>query len=324
MFRNKLIAATAVLVSGLVMVDAALAQNFPSRRITFFVGYAPGGTADTAARLVAEGMKDNLGQAIVIENRPAAGGQVAFEAIKNAPADGYTIGLGTVGLTTLKFFSKDYTIDPLKDFTYLGNGVSSLKGLALVASAGAPYKTLAEFLAYARANPGKVNFGSYGSSGVLEDGSFTHAAGIEVTLVRYNGNSPMETALAAGEVGAAIDSISSAKATLDSGRTRLLAVASRERDADYPNVPTFLEAKVPYEVPNFWLGVIGPAGMPPEVVKRLNEAIYAAGRQPELAKRLVGFAMRPSPSSPDEFRSLVAREDERLTTIAKQIGMKPQ
>lgn len=312
------------LLAGLALTGSALAQDFPSRRITLMVGYSAGGPADLAARVIADKLRDRFNQPVIIENRPAGAAQASFDATKSAAPDGYVLGLGTLGMITLKLTSKAYTIDPLKDFTYVGQFSSASLPLMLFASANAPFKTAAEFVAYARANPGKMNFGTYATSGELELSTLMVAANVSITKVPYKGSAPMQIALGAGEIDAVIDNFPSAKTHVDAGRARLLAVGSRERLPDFPNVPSISEAVPGYEIAPFWLGLIGPANLPGDIVNRLNEAINTAMRQPDAASRLAPLGQKPAPGSPAEFRALVTRENDRLTKAASMIGLQPQ
>jgi tripartite-type tricarboxylate transporter receptor subunit TctC len=302
----------------------AAAQDYPSRRITLLVGYSAGGPVDVAARLVAEKLKDRFGQPVIVENRIGGGPLLSFESVKNAAPDGYTLAIATPGVVTLKFTSKAYTLDPLRDFSYVSQITTNVTPLMLFAPANAPYRTLAEFVAYARANPGKVNFGTAGTSLELEVGLLSQLGGFKVTVVPYKGSAPLHIAMAAGEIGAAIDSYGTARPNIEAGRTRVLAVGSKERVAALPEVPSISEAVPGYEAFTNWFGILAPAGMPQEISNRISEAVGAALRQPDVPARLESINLKPAWSRPNEFHALVTRDYERVAKAASLIGLQPQ
>ena len=304
--------------------QGSLAADYPSRQTTLIVGYAAGGATDLASRLLADKLKVALGQPVVVENRPGAAGHLSFTAAKDAQPDGYTLAVATPAIVALKITSKAYTLDPAKDFTYVAQFVTAADPLLLVARTSAPYKTLGEFVSYARANPGKINFGAVGGVPDLEVSGFAHAAGITVTTVPYKGSAPQQQALAAGEVDVAYDAIVSAKPNLDSNRIRTLAVIGKQRDPAFPGTPTITEVVPGYSRPPFFFGLIGPANLPREVVARLNDGIRKSMNQPDISSRLAPMGMKGEVGSPDDFRALVNGELDRISKIAKLIGMEPQ
>ena len=318
--------AVALLAPLAVFSQSASAQGtgYPSRPVTLLVGYAAGGATDLATRLLADKLKTLLGQPVVVENRPGAGGHLSFTAAKDSAPDGYLLAVATPATIALKVTSKDYTLDPIKDFTYVAQFVTASNPLLLVAPTSVAYKTLGEFIAYARANPGSVNFATLGGQTDLDVASFAYAAGIKITMVRYKGSTPQQQALATGEVGVAYDSIGAAKPNLDGNRIRILAVTAAKRDPGLPDAPAITEAVPGFWIPPFWFGLIGPTNMPRAVVSRLNEATKSAMAQPDINPRLAPMGMKAEVGSSDEFRTFALGELDRLVKAAKLIGMEPQ
>jgi tripartite-type tricarboxylate transporter receptor subunit TctC len=313
-----------VLAAALVAAAAPFAQaaDYPSKQITLIVGAPPGGPFDLTARLLGDKLKDRFNQPVVIENRPGVAGQVAFEAINKAPPDGYTIAMGATGLIILKFMLKSYTIDPVDGYTHIVN--ISGAPLVLTVNAAQPYKTLAEFLSYAKANPGKVNFGTLGGALDLDIGIFQSLTGTKLTTVQYKGTAAQQQAVATGEVGAAFDNFLAAKPFVEAGKTRVLAVVHSKRFPMFGDIPAIGE-----QVPNFegtvnWFSVIGPPKMPREIVTTLNQALNAVIQSPDLKKRLNDGGQEVLGGTPEALRTLVARETERMTRAAKLVGMQPQ
>jgi tripartite-type tricarboxylate transporter receptor subunit TctC len=326
-FKPAIVCLASVLTAVLALLiglDPAAAQDFPARRITLLVGYAAGGPTDVVARVVADKLGSRVHQPVVVENRIGGGPLLSFESVKAAQADGYTLAMATAGLVSLKFTSKAYTLDPLKDFSYVIQLTAEQYPLLLLSSAGAPFKTLADFIAYARSSPGKINFGSAGTSLDLDIGLLASMASFKVTVVPYKGSSPQQFALATGEVDAAIDGYGLSKANLEAGKIRLLAVGSPQRIPPFPDTPAIAEAVPGYVTSRGWLGIIGPAGLPSDILARLNEGFRAAVRDPDQHSRLNTVGVEPVGGTPAEFRTWVERELDRLGQAANVIGMKPQ
>ncbi len=303
-------------------VAPVLAQDFPNKRITLVIGVTPGGPQDTVARLVSDRMKDSLGVPIVVENRPGVGGVLAFEAVRVAQPDGYTLTVSHSGIASAKFLVKSFTADPVKDFTHIGQ--MTMVPLALVVNAAAPYKTLAEFLAYARANPGKINMGNLSGQYALDIALLQSMANIDVTAVMYAGTAQLEPALASNEVTVAMDIYSGAKPFAEQGRTRFIGVGSLKRFGLLPDIPAIAEAVPGYEATTTWHGLSGPAGIPPAVAARLGNAMRAALQSPDLRKRLNDAGFEVIGGSAEELRGLIGRDLERAGNAAKLAGVKPQ
>ena len=304
---------------------SSLAQDYPSRRVTLLVGYSAGGPVDVAARLLAERLRDSLNQPVIVENRIGGGPLLSFESVKNAAPDGYTLAIATPGIVTLKFTSKAYTLDPLNDFSYIAHLTGNVYPLVLIGSTRAPYRTLAEFVSYARANPGKVSFGTAGTSVEIEIGRMAQIGNFKVTLIPYKGSAPLQLDLAAGELGASLDGYGPSRPGIDAGKTRVLGVGSRERVPELRDVPAIGEVLPGYEVFTNWFGLIGPAGMPAELVNRINESVGAVLRRPDLPARLEPIGLKPAPpGSAPAFRALVSSNYEQFGKAAALIGLQPQ
>jgi len=304
---------------------SSAAQDWPSHRITLLVGYAAGGPVDIAARLFAERLRDSLGQPVVVENRIGGGPLLSFESVRNAAPDGYTLAVATPGIATLKFTSKAYTLDPLKDFTYIAHITGNLRPPMLIGSTKAPFQTLAEFVAYARANPGKVSFGTAGTSFEVEIGKMSQIGNFKVTLIPYKGSAPQEVDLAAGEISAALDGYEVAKPNIDAGKTRVLGVGSRERAPELRDVPAIGEVLPGYEMFTNWFGLVGPPGMQPELVNRINEAVAVVLKRSDLPAKLEVMGLKPAPpTSAQAFRAMVLSDYDRFGKAAASIGLQPQ
>lgn len=314
----------ASLMAGAALTAAlpASAQQFPNRQITILVGAPPGGPFDLTARLIGDKLNAQFKVPVVIDNRPGVGGQLSFEALRKSPADGYTLAMGATGLIVLKFMLKSYTLDPVNDFTH----IIQVSGAPLVLTANAqqPYKTLAEFISYAKANPGKINFGTLGAALDMDIGVFEQLTGIKLTTVQYKGTAAEQQAVAAGEIGAAFDNFLAAQPFVQAGKTRVLAVVHSKRFPMFGDIPAIGEQVPGFEGTVNWFSVVGPPGMPRDVVMSLNQAINAGIRQPDLKKRLNDGGQEVVGGTPEAIRDLVARETERMTRAAKLIGMQPQ
>jgi tripartite-type tricarboxylate transporter receptor subunit TctC len=312
-------------LAALLLSASCFAQDWPSHRILLLVGYAAGGPVDIAARLFAERLRDTLNQPLVVENRIGGGPLLSFESVKNAAPDGYTLAVATPGIATLKFTSKAYTLDPLRDFTYIAHITGNLHPPMLIGSTKAPYRTLAEFVSYARTNPGKVSFGTAGTSFEVEIGKMSQIGNFKVTIIPYKGSAPQEVDLAAGEIGAALDSYEVAKPNIDAGKTRVLGVGSRERVPELRDVPAITEVLPGYEMFVNWFGLVGPAGMPADLVNRINDAVAVVLKRPDLPAKLEAIGLKPAPpASAQTFRAMVQADYERFGKAAASIGLQPQ
>jgi tripartite-type tricarboxylate transporter receptor subunit TctC len=313
---------TAVAALGLAVPTPAPAQTFPTKPIRIVVGFLPGGPADVMARLLAPKMSLALGQGVVVDNRPGAGGTIAARAVSESEADGHVLLLGnTSTLVISPLIYKNIGYDPLKGFSPIARiGVTSN---VMVANPKAPFKTVQELIAYAKANPGKLNYSSagIGTPPHLIGEMFKHRAGIDVVHIPYKGGGPSIQAAIAGETQYSFENSAIALQQVEGGTLRALAVTSEGRSAQAPNVPTMIESGLPDFVSVSFTGMVGPAGMPAAVVTRLNAVVNEALKSPEIAAVLKKQAVEVQNTTPAEFAAFLAKELARLGPVVKQAGI---
>src|SRR4051812_1961820 len=293
---------------------AAQAQvdAYPSKPVKILVPYAPGGATDIIARIVAARLTESLGQSFIVENRPGATGNVALEAVAKAPADGYTLFVGNVSTNTINenTFAHQLTIKPSRDLV----GIAKLVEIPhiIAASAAFPANTLPEFIAEAKKNPGKINYGSagIGSYPHLDMEKFEKAAGIQLTHIPYkDGAAKMVPSLLGNEIQVAFINLGSTLAHVKSGRMKALATAAPRRLAELPDVPTLTELGFAGIGTNAWQGMFAPAATPKPVVDKIYKAVAAVLTKPEMRESLAKQMMTVELSgSPQEFTELVRKE----------------
>ena len=313
------------LVATLVFCAAAtaFAQPYPSKPIHLIVPFPPGGGNDTVARALAQQLGPDLGQPVVIDNRPGAGGSVGAELAARAPADGYTLFLGGVGSHAVNpNLHAKLPYDAVKDFAPITLVASAPS--VLVVNPGVPARTIDEFTAFARANPGKLNYASNGngSAAQLAAAMYESMAGVKMVHVPYKGIAPAMTDLMSGEVQLMFGTIVALVPHIQSGKLRALAVTSTKRSALLPEVPTLAESGLPEYQAGSWYGILAPAGTPREVIERLHGAIVKALRQPEVAKRLAAEGAEVIGSTPDEFGAHLKAEIARVGKVVRAAGIR--
>ena len=283
-----------------LFASSALAQSYPSKPIRFVVGFPPGGSADPTARIVGAALAEQLGQPVVVENRPGGDSAIGAEYVSRQAPDGYTLFFGSnSAMTAAVALKKAPLYDPLKDFTPLG-----LVGRATFffdVPATEPAKTLQEFISYARANPGKLNYGTGNPLSILSNVQILNAAGIDMVHVPYKGEGPLTPDLVAGRVQSAILSNPAGIELVKSGRLRALAVLADQRSALLPEVPTFAEAGLPQVTVRQWAGVYGPPKMPREIVERLNKEVTAVVKRPDVVAKLQSYGYAAESSTPERM-----------------------
>jgi len=288
----------------------AQSQAYPNKPIKMVVPFPAGGSVDVLARVIADRLGAVLGQSVVIENHGGgAGGSNAAKMVAAADPDGYTVLITPGGaLTTGPAVYKNIGYDPAKAFAPVGLLVETPQIISV--HPDLPVKSLAEVVAYAKANPGKISWGSqgFGTSPHLFAEMLKLEAGINILHVPYRGTAPMLTAAVAGEVQIVADPITSSLPHILAGKLRALAVAGTERTAKLPDVPTTAEAGYPRLVAPFWLGVVAPAGTPKDIIAKLNGAFREALGAPETRERLANFGAEAKTGTPDEFGKLIANE----------------
>jgi len=317
--RLALACALAVVLTGVGPVGA---QPYPNRPIKLVVPFGPGGPTDVSARIVAQVVQSALGQSMVIENRPGAGGAIGSKSVAGAEPDGYTLLIGTSAtLGVLPALMKNPGYDPIRSFAPVAKVADST--LVLVAPATFPATSVAEFVAYAKANPGKL---SYASAGVgnqtqLLAELFKSKAGIDVVHVPYKSGAEMVTAILGDQVQMAFPDVSILIPLIREGKLRALAVTSAQRHPQLPDVPTMIESGVPDYVMTFWSGVVAPSATPAEIVGKLNVAISDGLRSPAIRDSLAKVGAQADPGSPQDFAAFIAAETAKWSAIAKLSGI---
>ncbi|WP_252374357.1 tripartite tricarboxylate transporter substrate binding protein [Hydrogenophaga sp. 2FB] len=301
----------------------AQATDWPSKPVRWIVPFPPGGAMDAIARTLGEKASTALGQPFVVENKPGAGGNIGAELVAKAPADGYTIMITSIGMATNKPLYGNLRYDPVKDFAPVS--LLAVVPNVLVTNHTQPnVKTVADVIAAARKAPGTLSYASAGNgtSIHLAGEMFTSLTGVQMLHVPYKGSGPAVSDLLGGQVNYMFDSITSARAQLESGKLRALAVTTAKRSKALPNVPTMAEAGVAgYDV-SPWFAVFAPAGTPKPVVARINKALLDAMKQPDVAERLSTIGAEPVGSTPEALATHLARESAMWTKLITERGIK--
>jgi tripartite-type tricarboxylate transporter receptor subunit TctC len=305
----------------LTLAGSASAADYPARPIRLIVGFAPGGPTDILARHMAQYLTAKLGQQVIVENKPGATGNIATDYVLNAPPDGYTILVtSTANAINMTFYTK-LSFNFLRDAEPIA-GLASISYLMLI-NPGVPAKTIAEFVAYAKANPGKINFasGGTGSSNQLAGELFKVMTGTELVHVPYRGNNAAYTDLISGNIQLIFADVASGSQHAQSGALRALGVTAPTRLATLPDVPAIAEA-VPGYAANGWYGFAAPKGTPRDIVATLNAAINAGLNDPDLKARFAQLEAAPQIFTPAEYGAFLAAEAERWGKAVKASGVK--
>ena len=308
------------LFAGLLFgVQSTQAQNFPSKPVRIIVPFAPGGDTDVVARKIGEQFQAKLGQPAIIDNRPGAGGLIGFNALTSSEADGHTIAFLISLMDSFPALFKAWPADWYTKISPITKTHSSF--LVLATNPQVPAKTLAEFISYAKANPTKVNIGA--PSGSLDIYMFKQMAKLEIPIITYKGAIPAQTANLANEVQMTVESIRSAKSLFESGRLVPLAIAAPQRNALMPGVPTAAETLPGFES-TFFYAMVAPAGTPRSVVGKLNEAIGAIVKMPDMQKWSTEVAYIPTTSTSEELGKIYEEETRKWLQVAKGAGIEAQ
>jgi len=302
--------------------EAQTADVWPTKPLRFILPFPPGGGTDILGRLIAERLTANLGQPVVTENRGGAGGNVGAEAAAKSPPDGYTIVLVAPSLAISTSLYSKLNYDPVKDFAPVSL-VATVPNV-MITNPSVPAGTLKEFIALAKSKPGEMNFGSGGSgtSNHLAGELFNIVAGVKLVHVPYKGvNLAMQDVLS-GRVQLVFIGIPAAAPHIKAGKLRALALASAQRSAVLPDVPTADEAGLPKFEVTTWYGILAPAGTPGRIVVRLNAELVKIMHSPELKDRLDALATDPATSTPEEFAALIQREIAKWRDVVREAGMK--
>ncbi|MDI3510928.1 MAG: hypothetical protein PWQ61_1693 [Betaproteobacteria bacterium] len=317
--RRQLLA----LAAAALMAAPALAQSDKVTRIV--VPFGAGGPIDVTARVLAEAVKGSLGT-VIVENRPGAGGNIGVSAVAKAAPDGLTLGIATTashGINPWLFSKLPY--DPAKDFAPVTQMLRVPNVLVMNADTAQRLniRSLSDLIAYAKANPGKLNYGSggNGSAGHLAGELLKHQAGIFAVHIPYNGGNPAQLALLSGQVDYNIDNLATAAANIRAGKLRALAVTTAQRSSVLPDVPAMAETLAGFEIDTWW-GLIAPAGTPADTVRRLNTAFTEALRSPEVKARFANLLADPAPSTPEAFDAFLKQERTKYQRLVKISGAK--
>jgi tripartite-type tricarboxylate transporter receptor subunit TctC len=298
---------------------AASAQAYPSKPVRLIVPFAAGGGNDNVARLVGKRLSEGLGQPVVVDNHPGAGGVLGAEAAARSAPDGYTLFLGGVGSHAINpNLMKNLPYDPIRDFAPVE--LLAQAPLVLVVHPSIPARSLAEFVAYARAHPGKLNFASNGngSSSQLAAVMFESMAGIDMVHVPYKGLSPALTDLLSGQVQLMFSSVVAILPHIKAGKVRALAVTGTKRLASTPGLPTIAESGFPGYEASSWYGILAPAGTPRDIVTKLNAELSKALSQPEVRNSLLAEGAEPVGGTPEQFAAHIRSEKERLGRVIRE------
>jgi len=298
---------TIIAAAGVAGATTALAA-WPERPVRIVVPYAPGGPVDVVARLTGDKLATKFGQSFVIENKPGANGAIGVQAVMAAPADGYTLLMhGSAGVTIYPAVMKQPAFDSLRDLTPIT--LVDYFDLILCANPALPIKDVRQLVAYAKANPGKLSYGTAGVGAMNHVGTewFKMMTGIDIVHVPYRGDAPVAADVMNGTLGVSFVSSNVAIPLIRAGKLRALAVPSRQRVAVLPDVPTMAEAGYPDFDLQPWTGFFGPANLDRSIVSALSAAMKEILAQPDVAERMSGLAMVPAFTTPEEFASLIAK-----------------
>ena len=316
--------ALAALAAACFSIPAAAQSDYPNRPVKLVVGFAPGGSTDIVARIVAQRLGEKLGQTVIVENKAGAGGTIGADSVAKAAPDGYTLTLGTTSTHAIAAgaYSK-LPYDPVKDFTHIS--LVAITPYLLVVNPALPAKTLPEFVNHAKANAGKLNYGSAGN------GTATHlsmemlkdAAKIDLQHIPYKSNADADRAILSGDVQTVFGSMPALLQNAKAGKVKPIAVGTGTRSPALPDIPTVAEQGYPGFEAALWLGIMGPAGMPKPVVDKLHKALVEVVAMPEFKTAMDTNGAEPlSSKSPQDFTDMLRGQVDKYVKITKAIGIK--
>jgi len=300
---------------------AGHAQDYPSKPVHIVVPAAPGGGNDLVARLLANFLQPRLGQTIVVDNKPGAQNMLGSKFVALAPPDGYTL-LVAASNSAFPVFNKDPGFSVAADLEFISLIMRAPQVFAVNASR--PYRSFADLAALSKAEPGKLNFTSYGQLLWLQTEIVNKAARITATHVPFSNAPEAAKAVASGEADFLLASMAAVGPFVNNGQLRLLAVTTNERDPNAPGVPSIAEAGLKLDDLSVWIGLFAPKGTPRPIIDRLNAEVRALVANPDIASKLRNVGFTPYANSPDEFRAAFVREENRMIEIGKAIGIKPE
>ena len=310
-------------VIGAAASGEAFAQAYPSRTVRVIVPYTPGGITDIVTRLVAEQLGANLGQQFIIDNRPGANSMIGADALAKSEPDGYTLGT-VIGAHSANatLYAGRIAFDPVGDFTPVS--LIATSPLVMCSSAKLPFKDYAGFVAYAKANPGKLSFGSsgVGSAAHLTSENLKRRLGIDMVHVPFRGTGPALTALMSGDIGILLDTLSSLKPQMDAGTIHGIAIAGQKRSAYAPDVPTYIEAGLPDFVSGTWVMLLGPKNLPAPILDRLSKETMRITQGASVKTRLEGLGIDPVGSTPAEALAFLKSEVAKWGGVIREAQIK--
>ena len=314
--------------AGLALIGAGLSMaaplalandNWPDKAIRIVVPYAPGGIADIVARLIQPIMQDELKQPVIIENKPGASGSLGTEFVAKAAPDGYTLLMALAAPQTLNQYIYKVGYDGVKDFAPIT--LINTNPLVLMVNPSLPVNNMKEFIAYAKANPGKLNFGGAGGLTQFAGEILKHQLGLDMVHVPYRGGAPAVAAAAAGDVHLTFANFSDALVWMQSGKLRPIALTSARRFPQAPEIPTIAESGVPGFDVTGWSGLFAPAGTPPAVIERIAKVLRPALKSPDMKKRMDLVGAEPGGNSPAEFGKQVAEDARKWRDFVRTSGI---
>ncbi|MFO1307102.1 MAG: tripartite tricarboxylate transporter substrate binding protein [Burkholderiales bacterium] len=321
--RAWLAAALASAALALAPALPAAAQPFPSKPVKLVIPFPPGGSLDNVGRLIAQKLSEAWGQQVVIENKPGAGGNIGADLVAKSPADGYTVVMGALSTHAVNpSLYPTMPYDAVRDFAPIS--LVAITPNVLIVNAAMPVTTVKELVAYAKAHPGRTNFGSgsNGSAGHLAGELFKIETGTDVAHIPYKGGAPALQALLAGDTQFMFDNLANAMAQVKGGKVRAIAVTTKDRSKLAPELPTMAEAGLPGFDISTWFGLLAPAGTPPDVIARWNADVVKVLNAPDVREKMLAQGAEPAPTTPAEFAAFIAKERDKYARIVKASGAK--
>lgn len=316
-----------IAIAAVIAICASVpaSAQYPSRPIKLVVTFPPGGSTDILARAMQPYLEKQLGQPVVIDNRPGAGGDLGVDAVAKSTPDGYTIGIGAAGALAVNISLKPkMPYDPVKDLAPIT--LLTAIPFVMIAEASFPGKTVADVVSYAKAEPQKASIGHGGNGTAMHLSSelFNHLAGVKIPLVPYKGSGPATQDVLAGHIPFAIVDVPSSQGLIRQGKIKALGVTGTKRDRNLPDVPTFVEAGIKDYDSIGWFGLIAPAGTPAPVIKKLNEVFVGAMNDPEVRERISALGAEAMPTTPEQFGAFIRSEIDKWAKVIKAAGVKLQ
>ena len=319
---NRMLTTLAAGLLAAAMATPGTAQDYPTQTIKLISSFGAGGGSDIVARIIAPRLQDKLGQAVVVENRPGAGGLLGNEAVANSPKDGYTLGVQTAGQIITPVMTKNVRFEPVESFDWIGQ--IAVAGLLIVVRPDYPHKDIKSLVAAAKAEPGKIVFASpgFGATQHLAAELFKQVAGVDMLHVPYRTSPEALASLISKNTDVLFDTMTALLGQAQSGQVRALAITGKERDPAAPDIPAAVESGV---VPNYdvttWYGLYGPKGMPPAVIAKLNKTLNEILEEPAMRERLSKTGVIVKSSTPEAWHQFMVAEYKKWTAVREKSGL---